>query len=219
MRILRSLRVCVLFCALLAAFPAAGEARYPDTVSVLQVVLQGELTARARYDAYARQARVEKYPRLGYFSQALGASESIHIRNFEDVLKSLGVTPDLTAPEVTVGNTQSNLKIACSAEMEEIDTRYPQYLKKITPEGFTQAITFLTYAWESEKAHRDLISKLIAGSGLLFGLLTKTFEDTPVDYYVCQNCGSIVAGVDLPRDTCPICTTPVSSYTKVPPDT
>ncbi len=213
----RPLLACILLGAVLAVFPAVGQERYSNTISVMQTALRGELIAHARYEAYAEKAREDKYPRLAYFSVALGVSESVHARNFQSVLTALGVMPDLTVPEISIGDTQTNLRNACSVEMEEIDNRYPQYLRKITPEGYPQAIDTLTYAWEGEKLHRDLVKKLIAGSGVLFGLLVKTFEETPVEYYVCQSCGSAVVGADLPSDTCPICAAPASQYRKVDP--
>jgi rubrerythrin len=203
----------------LSGAPCGAQARWPETAAVLQAALRGELTAHAKYVAYARKAREENYPRLAYFALALSVSEGVHARNFERVLKDLGATPDLAVPAITVDTTQANIRNASAAELEEIDTRYPAYLKRITPEGYRQAIDVLTYAWQAEKQHRDLVQKIIAGSGILFGILSRTIEGTPVDYYVCRNCGSTLMGVDLTKDrtVCPICGGPISQYTKVDP--
>lgn len=190
--------------------PATG---YPETISVMQVVLKGELLAHARYVAYAARARQESYPHIAALSLALAASEGIHARNFQAVLRSLGQPVSAEVPTVPVADTRANLRSASTAELEEIDVRYPKYLSRIRPESCGAAIDALTHAWQAEKQHRDLITQLIQGSGLLFGVLARTIEGTPVDYFVCDNCGSTLP--ELPRDACPVCGGPVSRYSRV----
>jgi rubrerythrin len=190
-----------------------AQSAYPETVSVMQIVLQGELLAHARYTAYAAKAREESYPRIAALAIALAASEAIHARNFQKVLRDLGLTPSTESPVVEVKDTRTNLHNASKAELEEIDTRYPQYLARIRPENHLEAIAALTHAWQAEKQHRDLISQLLSGSGVLFGVLARTIEGTPVEYFVCDNCGSTLP--ELPRDTCPVCAGPVSRYSRV----
>jgi rubrerythrin len=181
----------------------------------MQTVLKGELLARAKYLAYAGKAREEKYPHIAYLSVALGASEGIHARNFQKVLADLGSPAEAVLPVVTVSDTRTNIKLASTAELEEIDTKYPRFIQRITPERCEEAIADLTHAWLAEKQHRDLIMQLIQGSGILFGVMARTIEGTPVDYFVCQACGSTL--VELPRDRCPVCSGPVSNYRKVDP--
>jgi rubrerythrin len=191
----------------------AAQAAYQETVSVMQVVLAGEMLAHARYVAYAGKAREEKYPRIAALSLALAASEGIHARNFRKVLQDLGVAASPDSPVVPVADTQSNLRRASTAELDEIDVRYPQYLARIQPEHYAEAIGDLTHAWQAEKQHRDLITQLISGSGVLFGVLARTIEGTPVEYFVCSICGSTLP--QLPKDSCPICFGPVSAYSRV----
>ena len=199
----------------LSLFPmrVVAQSSYPETVSVMEVVLKGELLARARYVSYAAKAREENYPRIAALAIALAASEDIHGRNFQKVLRDLGCRPSMEVPTVAVGDTRANLHNASKAELEEIDTRYPQYLARIRPENCSEAIAALTFAWKAESQHRDLISELFQGSGVLFGLLARTIEGTPVEYFVCDNCGSTLP--ELPRDACPVCAGPVSRYFRV----
>jgi rubrerythrin len=202
--------------ALLVSFlpmTAGAESPYPETASVMQIVLTGEVLAHARHVAYAAKAREEKYPRIAALGIALAASEGIHARNFLKVLRDLGLAPSVVSPVVPVGDTRANLRNASAAELEEIDTRYPQYLARIAPENYREAIAALTHAWQSEKQHRDLIEELLRGSGLLFGVLAKTIEGTPVEYFVCDGCGSTLP--ELPSDVCPVCAGPVSRYSRV----
>ena len=164
-----------ILCLVVPVAPAAAQTAYPQTITVIQGVLAGELLAHARYVAYAARAREEKYPHIASLALALAASEGVHARNFEQILNELGAPGDTQSPVVPVSD--------------------------------------LTHAWKAEKQHRDLITQLIQGSGLLFGVLARTIEGTPVDYFICDRCGSTLP--ELPKDSCPICGGPVSAYRKV----
>jgi rubrerythrin len=192
-----------------------ADGAFPETITVLQAVLKGELLAHARYVAYAAKAREEKYPRIAALAIALAASEAIHARNFQKVLMDLGADAATESPPVAVRDTRSNLHAASTAELEEIDSRYPGFIKRIAPEKYEEAISDLTHAWQAEKQHRDLITQLIYGSGLLFGVLARTIEGTPVVYFICTRCGCTVPEPELPKDACPICAGPVSDYSQV----
>jgi rubrerythrin len=212
---MRTITLLLVLPSLLVPAAVHAQTSYPETVAVMQTVLKGELLAHARYVAYADKAREEKYPRIAALALALAASEAVHARNFLNVLKDLGFSAASDSPAVSVGDTRANLRAASTTELEEIDTRYPQFIKRIAPERHAEAISSLTHAWQAEKQHRDLITQLISGSGLLFGVLARTIEGTPVDYFICNRCGSTVPEPELPKDACPICAGPVSDYARV----
>ena len=211
----RTITFLVGLLSLLAPAAAQAQTPYPETVSVMQAVLKGELLAHARYVAYASKARDENYPRIAALALALAASEGIHARNFQKVLMDLGAAAFAETPPVAVGDTRSNLHAASTAELEEIDTRYPGFIKRIAPEKCEEAVSDLTHAWKAEKQHRDLITQLISGSGIFFGVLARTIEGMPVNYFICNRCGSTVPEPELPKDACPICAGPVSNYARV----
>ena len=143
--------------------------------------------------------------------RAFATSESIHARNFKDILSSLDVeVEELPVQPVAVSSTKKNLKYATKTELKEIDEKYPQFLKKLKTENHAPAIQFTTYAWESEKQHRNLIKRIKSGTGIFFGLLTKEFRETRAEYFVCQSCGSTLTRI--PETTCPICGESVSKY-------
>lgn len=199
------------------AWSAVGQSAHPETVAVIKEVLTRELLAHARYAAFARKAREEGYPHIAYLADALSTSEGVHARNCRTILADLGNPSSEQAPDVPVSDTKENLKIASTSELDEIDVRYPQFLARIKPENVSAAIDALAHAWEAEKQHRDLITQIISGSGMFFGFMVKKIEGTPVDYFVCDACGSTL--VELPKDKCPICGGPVSRYQKVQPGT
>mgnify|MGYP001355541179 CR=1 FL=1 len=211
----RAMSLCCLLSLSLSVLAGAAPAKYPETIAVMQAALTGELLAHARYLAYAQKARDEKYPSLALFATSLGASEAIHARNFMKALKDLGAPVDSSVPGFQVGDTRTNIKNASTAEMNEIDTRYPQWLARIDPEGYSPAIDALGHAWQAEKQHRDMIAKLNAATGSLFGLVGKTVEASAFRYFVCQNCGSTLEYAKLPKESCPICGVPVTNYKEV----
>jgi rubrerythrin len=204
--------------ALAGLVPSVGHpsfAGYVDTISVMQAALQEEKLAQARYDAYAEKALEEKYPQIAYLSHSLAESERIHVRNIAKVLEELGQSADVSVPSVVPADTRTNLKTASTMELEDINSRFPEYIGKVEPEGFTAAITALSQAWEAEKRHGAQLSLLQAASGVLFGVLAKAIEERVVDYYLCGNCGTIVA--KPPQDRCPVCSGPASGYRRIDP--
>lgn len=196
------------FTALLSV--SRAEADYTETIAVLKEAYAGELLAFHSYTAYARQARSESFPNIAYLFDTLAASEAVHAANFRTVLTELGGRVDDALPQFTVDYTKKNLRNASRVEIKEIDTKYPAFIERITPEKHEAALSYLQYAWQAEKQHRDLIQKIQSGTGIFFGILIKKIEEMPTQYFVCQNCGSTLT--ELPDQHCPICGTSVSNY-------
>jgi rubrerythrin len=201
-----------IFCLCLATVNAQSE--YQETISVLQALHQDEMQAMNNYQAYAKKALSQKYPNIAKLFMTLATSESVHARNFKACLAKLGVAAEeLPQQPVKVASTRKNLKFAIAVELEEIDRKYPQVLEQIKPENHTAAIQYITYAWESEKQHRELLKKIQSGTGIFFGLLTKRIEGNPYQYFVCQNCGSTLT--DIPASACPVCGGPPAKYKEI----
>ena len=101
---------CIFF--LLFVTPSVyAESSYPETVRVLQILHQDEIQALHNYIAYARKARSENYPNIAKLFRAFAASESIHARNFKDLLSDLNVEVEkVPEPQVDVSSTKKNLK-------------------------------------------------------------------------------------------------------------
>ncbi len=192
----------------------SAQLRYPETISVLKTLYLGEVRAHNNYWAYAKKAVSEKYPNIARLFITLATSESIHARNFKKILSDMGAEPeDIPRFEPKVSSTRKNLKLATAVELEEIDKKYPRYIKQITPENHSEAIQYINYAWKAEKQHRELLKKIKSGTGIFFGLLTQKIEGSPSPYFVCQNCGSTLS--EIPESACPICGGPSAYYTEI----
>jgi rubrerythrin len=205
--------VLILIVFVQASFVDA-QIKYPETINVLQTVYNDEIQAHLTYLAYAQKAISENYPNIAHLFVSLATSESIHARNFKQLLIDLKIElKESPKPEIKVSTTKENLKNATQTELQEIDHGYPQLIEKVRLEGHEAAIRYITYAWESEKQHRELIKKIESGTGILFKMLSGIIEKTPNRYFVCQECGSTIT--ELPKDVCPICKSSVSQYKEV----
>ena len=191
-----------------------AQIKHPETINVLQTVYRDEIRAHLTYLAYAQEAISENYPNIAHLFVSLATSESIHARNFKQLLIDLKVElKEFPKPEIKVSTTKENLKNATQAELQEIDHKYPDYLERIKPERHEGTILTLTYAWEAEKQHRTLIEKIQSGTGMFFGMLARTIEKTPHRYFVCQVCGSTM--LELPKGPCPICKNSITEYKEI----
>ncbi|NIM99003.1 MAG: rubrerythrin [candidate division Zixibacteria bacterium] len=191
-----------------------AQPKYPKTIDALQERYVDEIHGVHRYLAYAQKAISEDYPNIAYLFVAFAASESIHARNLKGLLVDLGVqVNEIPKPEFRVSTTQDNLNKAATVEIEEIDYEYPRLIEYIKPEKHGATIQSIIYAWKAEEQHRDLLKKVLSGTGVFFGLLAEKIERTSLHFYVDQGCGSILT--HLPKDVCPICKGPVVQYNEV----
>ncbi len=212
-RVLRTITVVAALLALLLPKVNASSA-YHETISVLQSLYRDEMQAMSNYQAYAKKAVSEKFPNIAKLFLTLAASESVHARNFKSLLSAIGVKAE-KYPHLAdrVSSTRKNLNFATAVELEEIDNKYPRVLEQIKSENNVEAIQYITYAWESEKQHRELLKKIQSGTGIFFGLLIKRIEGNPYQYFVCQNCGSTL--IEIPASSCPICGGPPAKYKEI----
>lgn len=195
---------------------AAGEndaANYRETISVLKELYKAEMIASRAYSGFAQKAEEEEYYSVARLFSALSESEAVHARNFKNILNDLGGEPEaFPDPDLTIADTKTNLKWALKVELSEIDIHYPILIERIKPEGNIRALQDITYAWESEMQHRDLIKRMRSAIGLFFGRIVDKLKDAK-DYHVCQRCGSTV--FTLPEESCIICGSPVSRYKEI----
>ncbi|MBT8117330.1 MAG: rubrerythrin [Gammaproteobacteria bacterium] len=190
-------------------------ADFTATIQALQERYQDEVEAHASYGKFSNKALAEDYPNSAYLFKSLAASEAIHARNFKRILDSLGAgVPREQLQLRPVESTKSNIMHATGVEADEIDHQYPAILERIKPENHQEAIDNLTWAWEAEKQHRDLLGRMQDAAKKWFRFLIAHIEGEFVDYHVCQICGSTL--VERPAGHCPVCGRPASHYQLIP---
>jgi rubrerythrin len=206
----------VSFSALIAGAPrvhAAGSG-YAATIASLQQAHEAETRTYQRYVDFARQAKAEGYRGIAYLFITFANSELIHAQNFGRILARLDVeTRSIDRAATTQRTTRENLLIAADTELESIDAFYPRLLARLQPEGHEDAIRAATYAWSSEKQHREIVQQIRKWSPTFFDQVAKSIDEKTGQYFVCQLCGSTVNAV--PPDRCAICAMPSSHYRKI----
>lgn len=202
--------------AFLQGMAHAQHQAYSQTIAVLQELYVKEVKAHQRYRLFSEAALREEHPNIAHLFAALAYSESVHARQFRRILNELQApVPEVPLADIRVGTTRENLKYATDVELAEIDREYPAYLGRIEAEHHAEAQKYIRYAWSAERQHRDLIKQIQSGTGMFFRLLIKRFKAEKHRYFVNQNCGATVT--ELPKDRCPICHKPVSTYVEIPP--
>ena len=213
-RVLQTAMLALLPWGLLARWRNAVAAdAYPETIAAMENALKRELQAHERYVESANKAKAEGFDGVAYLFTAFAASEGIHARNFERVLMNLGVSPNTGTPRLSLSDTKENLIAAASDELDTIDNLYPETLERLKVENYSDAITLVNYALQSEKQHRAMIQRVQRYTESFFDRVVKAIDEMTTHYYVCEVCGSTLK--KIPLGNCPICNSSVSNYRKI----
>jgi len=197
-----------------APIAKAAQTAYPQTIDILQQSRAAELQAYRRYVMFSRKATADRYPGIAYLFFSLATAEFIHKQNFEKVLTRLGIEiAPLAEGQILVESTQKNLITAASRELNDVRVFYPEMLKGLKPEGFQDAITVTTWAWETEKEHLNILEPILKWTPDYFQQVATKIEHNTGPYFVCQICGATAA--KIPQGRCPICKFPSENYRKI----
>jgi rubrerythrin len=197
-----------------------------ETIENLKTSLISENYTHARYNAFSEKAEKEGYSQIGKLFKALATAESIHARNFKNILDSLGEKTDNFVPDYIVGSTQNNLQNAIEEEIMDIDSIYPNYIKQSENTSYKNVNQMFTMILEAEKTHKNnlitiydlLMTSAIkvneeevasAPSGENLPVIEDLFAKT--DYYVCPLDGRIFDTVNV-NEKCSLCKTPKSNF-------
>jgi rubrerythrin len=173
----------------------------------LQSAYKGEVTATAKYKAYADKADLEKYHLIGLLYKAVSFSENIHANNHKQVLSELGKTVPVISPDYMVNTTKENLSNDITGESYEFNTMYPDFLQVAEKAGSQTAVTSLSYAFKTEKKHKVFYEKALGD------LNSNTLMTLPAVYFICPTCGNTYENV-LPGH-CDFCNTLNNKFIKI----
>lgn len=176
-------------------------------VENLQSAYKGEVTATAKYKAYADKADLEKYHLIALLYKAVSISENIHANNHKAVLSELGKTVPVISPEYTIKTTKENLSNDINGEAYEFNTMYPDFLQVAEKAGSQSAVTSLSNAFKTEKKHKVFYEKALGD------INSNTLMTLPAVYFVCATCGNTYENV-LPGH-CDFCNTLNNKFLKI----
>lgn len=189
-------------------------AAYPVTADAMRDAQLTEMAVYYRYTAFGRQAQQEGYLGIAYLFVAFASAEFVHAGNFGRVLARLNVeVAPLPKPEIRIGSTKDNLIAAADGEIRSVDEFYPRMLEKIRPEGHADAMTAVTWAWETEKRHREKLGQVQRWSPGFFERVAREIDKKTGQFYVCQICGCTLNAV--PEKACPVCGNLPSHYRRI----
>ncbi len=172
-------------------------------VQTLEAALRGEITAQAKYKAFATQADTDELKGIASLFRAIARSEQIHSNNHSRVIRHMGGDTSVQPKAAQVHETLDNLKVALSGEQLDISSIYPAYIDRVDTHLDTRVVRTLTWALESERSHAQLLERAIALADPNKG--RSWIHDSRI-FYVCTVCGYTI---DIPEsDYCPICNYP-----------
>lgn len=167
-------------------------------VSNLLTAYQNEISAHARYKAYAAKAEEEGYYGAASLFRAAARAEQIHAGNHARVIRHMGAEASAEIQPFRVKSTFENLKAALDGEQSEIDDLYPAFLLSAASKLETTAMRSFKWAMESERTHARLyeeaVATFLAGTG---------WTREQLDFYVCRLCGYTARTQEA--DNCPAC--------------
>jgi rubrerythrin len=169
---------------ILMAFGACTSKSQLETINNIKLGVKTAETAKAKYTAYAVQARKENHILIGKLFDAASKAEDIHANNHEIVLKTYKAPMDEFTPTFQVKTTAENLQDAIDGTAYEIDSIFPIFIKDATSKKLKKVtINSLTWSLAAEKVHIALFKEAL-------NALKMNKENTlPLDYLVCPICG------------------------------
>lgn len=173
------------------------------TIANLKAAIDGEMTASAKYAAFADKAAADSLFTVEALFKATSQAEALHVKNHQDVLVTLGVADyQGTVADFVVGTTAENLQTAIDGETYEFATMYPAFIADAEKEKVQGAIVSFNYAQDAEKGHAKIYADVLANLA--------TPEAIAAVYYLCPKCGNVYAGT--PSEICELCQTGADQF-------
>jgi len=196
--------ILIFLCGFLS-FNGYSQTKPLNTIRNLKDGIKGETTASIKYEAFAQQARKDGQIPIAKLFEAASKSEAIHASNHRKVLTEMGEKMDSFTPQYEVKNTAENLQSAIDGETYEVTTMYPEFLKEANLENMPKAKKTFTWAFDTEKKHRQFYSNALAS------FKSNSVKSLPSGYAVCPVCGNTfdISKVD---NRCSFCYTSKSRF-------
>ncbi len=147
----------------------------------LKEAFAGESQASQKYQAFAKKADRDGFPKVAKLFRTASAAEKIHAEGHLRAMDGIGSTAD-------------NLQTAIDGETYEFTKMYPPMIEQAEADGH-KARRMFKYASSAEAVHAKIYKMALEA--------VQTGEDFTEEFYLCPVCGFIELGT--PPDNCPIC--------------
>jgi len=178
-----------------------------QSLNSLMTTIEGEITANAKYLAYAEQARQDSMFAIAALFEASAIAEKAHADRQITMLMGLGGTFTKFDPQYPAFDIKNNLLDAIEIENYEAEDMYAGFIVISKEEGLEDITESFEWALKAEQKHRDL-----------FKLALASLDDTniilPTAYMVCPRCGNTMDAANYSKP-CDICENDASKFVEV----
>jgi rubrerythrin len=204
---MKTMRNVILLLSVISVIAVTGckKSTPTKTIADLKEGIVGETTASAKYAAFAQKAREEGCDTIAKLFEAASKAEAVHAANHKKVLEALGEKMDDFTPQFEVGTTAENLQAAIKGESYEVDTMYVKFLEDAKAEKVEDAVKSFTWAYDTEKKHRDFYQKALQAFNV------NNESTLPYSYAVCPVCGNTYDEATV-EEKCAFCLTPKEQF-------
>ena len=126
-----------------------AELKGSKTHQNLKDAFAGESMANRRYLFFAKQADVEGFPDIAGLFRDTAEGETGHAHGHLEYMKKIGDP----ATDLSIGDTEANLKAAVAGETHEYTDMYPGMAKTARDEGFDEIADWFETLAKAEKSH------------------------------------------------------------------
>lgn len=178
-----------------------------QTLNSLKTTIEGEITANAKYLAYAEQARQDSMFEIAALFNASAIAEKAHADRQITMLLTLGGSFSKFDPQYPAGTVSDNIKDAIEVENYEAEDMYPGFIKISEEEKLADVTESFQWALKAEEKHRELFRLALAS-------LEDPSIELPTAYMVCPRCGNTMDAEHF-SSPCDICENDASKFTEV----
>jgi len=173
-----------LFILLIIISGCGSEKQKPLTLENLEKAINNELTANAKYVAYAEKARKDGYLKIAMLFEATAVSEKTHADQQLTELLKHGVNFQFTPPIIKTSSTKANLEDAIAGETYEATQMYPDFINQGEMDKMEPAVELFKWARNAETKHQKYFSDALEA------LANNQVVLLPSEYHVCPKCGN-----------------------------
>lgn len=185
-------------------FASVITAQGATTLENLQTAYNGEMNAKARYEAFAAKAKEEGYASVATLFHAAAYAEKLHADKHASNIKKLGSAPKATLEKADVKTTKENLEAAIKGEEYENTSMYPEFIKQAEADKNSKASMSFKGAMATEASHAELYKKALSE--------LDSWKAPGKQFLVCKICGYTTMDGQIVK--CPVCAAPRSEFKK-----
>ncbi len=171
----------------------------------LQIAYSEEANSHANYMAYAEKADKEGYGRVASLFRAAAKSDELQMNGHAKIIKALKAEPKADIKKPMMMTTKGNLEMCIKEEKEEVESMYPEFIKKAKEEKNTGAMKSFMGAQKADEMHvkymKDALSNL------------NKWKAGQKEFLVCTVCSYLTD--DLKVMKCPVCSSPRDKFVSV----